>query len=1634
MNKSFFTKVFSAFLIVMLALGAFPITPAYAATSGPNLPDVGANVNGPGTVNWTNPGNVISNNNVYATVNVNNSTSEYLQATDFDFAIPAASTIAGIQVTIGRFGSTGGGQDIQDNVVQLIKGGSLVGSNLGATGTDWPGAEAAANYGATNNLWGTTWTPAEINDINFGVALAVDSTNARTASVDYIQVTVTYFLNATTVGVATATSGSSSSINVSMPYTDDGDADNTYTVEYCLTSANCPVSGSWTTFVSGAAHSASPFATSITGLVPATSYDVRVTYNDADGVTGTNPQTITNVTTAACGGSLTYTIPAGSDRVVVVIVSSEGGGAIGTPNLSGFGAATLISNPVNGNARIYAGYRVIGTSAVAQATTITATNGTCFYANTYTGINQTAGTGSSNTINSVATGTAAAGTTTTNTSVFNATGGAVVNQAGGRVIYAINMNNVGPSGTGTSGVWTFSELFDGSQTADGNRTAVGQSTTTTAGSAAISVTDGGTAHNRSALVAFALNAVNTNTAPNAPSAINQYRTDATTVIAQGGFTNQTQVVFKATATDPEANQYQLQVEVLPNASAFTNTATCSSPLTNSGTETSTGSCGAFVNGTSYKWQYRLVDSVGAATAWTSFGGSDPDFTVDTTTPDTTITANPPLLTNSSNASFSFTGNDSGGSGVASLQCQLDGGAFSACTSPQSYFALGDGSHTFQVRAIDNAGNVDPTPASYTWTVDTTAPAAPVVTTPANGSVTNDSTPSVSGTAEPNSTVTVYIDGSIAGTTTADGSGNWNFTAAALSDGSHTVRATSTDAAGNTSPSSNTNTFTVDTTAPDTTITANPADPTNSTTASFSFTGSDPGGSGVASFQCQIDGGAFSACTSPQSYLGLSDGSHTFQVRAIDVAGNVDATPASYTWTIDTAAPDTTIDSNPTNPSNDNTPSFTFSSPDLTATFECSIDGGAFSACVTPNTLAALADGPHTFAVRAVDSLGNTDASPASYTWTIDTVSPDTSIDSNPTNPSNDNTPTFTFSSLDLTATFECSIDGGAFSACASPNTLAALADGSHTFAVRAVDPAGNVDVTPASYTWTIDSTAPDTTIDTNPTDPSNDTTPTFTFSSPDLTATFECSIDGGAFSACTSPNTLAALADGPHTFAVRAIDLLGNVDPSPASYAWTINTSAPLVTNITSPNADGTYFAGNNITIEVTFDEAVFVTGTPQLLLELGAVDGLANYVSGSGTNTLTFTYVVVPGDNTPDLDYVATASLTLNGGSIQDAALNNASLTLPNPGAAGSLGANKNIVIDALILVVVNNGVGSVPDTGDGSLSENEQVANTLNINQLVVSFSKDVYDVPASTTDPDEVDNPANYILVRSATGVFNTLSCAGGVVAPDIINPVTSVTYNNGGGSGPFIATVTLSTPLTTDGYYRLFVCGTTSIVQANNTALALAGNGIANGTDFIRNFQLITPAVGGGGGGGAGARDDAKLAVAALPATGFAPGRITALPVQPDELAYSDLGDLWIEIPSLGIKTSIIGVPQTADGEWDVTWLANNVGWLNGTAFPTWEGNSVVTAHVTNADGVDGPFANLKKLKYGDQIIIHLYGQKYIFEVRNSRLSRPFTTGFAFEDLEDASYLTLITCQTYLPKSDTYMHRRVIRAVLISVENE
>ena len=166
------------------------------------------------------------------------------------------------------------------------------------------------------------------------------------------------------------------------------------------------------------------------------------------------------------------------------------------------------------------------------------------------------------------------------------------------------------------------------------------------------------------------------------------------------------------------------------------------------------------------------------------------------------------------------------------------------------------------------------------------------------------------------------------------------------------------------------------------------------------------------------------------------------------------------------------------------------------------------------------------------------------------------------------------------------------------------------------------------------------------------------------------------------------------------------------------------------------------------------------------------------------------------------------------------------------------------------------------------------------------------------------------------------------------------------------------------------------------------------------------------------------------TGFAPGQITLLPPQPEDNAYQDLGNLWLEVPRLGLKLSIVGIPLDANGDWDLTWLSDQAGYLDGTAYPTHAGNSVITGHVYMADGSPGPFVNLHTLQYGDQIIVHLNGQSYIFEVRSDKVTSPDdNSGFKHEIYP---WLTLITCKDYNASTNTYAHRVVVRAVLMKIE--
>jgi len=308
-----------------------------------------------------------------------------------------------------------------------------------------------------------------------------------------------------------------------------------------------------------------------------------------------------------------------------------------------------------------------------------------------------------------------------------------------------------------------------------------------------------------------------------------------------------------------------------------------------------------------------------------------------------------------------------------------------------------------------------------------------------------------------------------------------------------------------------------------------------------------------------------------------------------------------------------------------------------------------------------------------------------------------------------------------------------------------------------------------------------------------------------------------------------------------------------------------------------------------------------------------------------------------------------------------------------------------------------------------------------------------PVGNTDPDDVTNPDNYILVGNNGDGIQTDSCATGVTGNDTVIPVDSVNYNNNGGTGPFLATLGINGGQSlTDGNYRLIICGTTSITDL--VGIPLAGDGTLEGTDFIRNFIVFIATGGGGGGGGGGGNgggggggSSAGLN-AVIPLTGFAPGRVTDLSGLP-VTKYDSLGGVILEIPALSLRLPVVGVPMK-DKTWDVNWLLNNAGWLEGSAFPGYSGNSVLTSHVTLQYGQEGPFANLHKLKAGDRIFVHSYGSLYVYEVKSVNELSPSNPSILKH--EDEPWLTLFTCAEYYDKAGTYRKRMVVKAALVGTQ--
>ncbi|MDZ4158218.1 MAG: sortase, partial [Anaerolineaceae bacterium] len=155
----------------------------------------------------------------------------------------------------------------------------------------------------------------------------------------------------------------------------------------------------------------------------------------------------------------------------------------------------------------------------------------------------------------------------------------------------------------------------------------------------------------------------------------------------------------------------------------------------------------------------------------------------------------------------------------------------------------------------------------------------------------------------------------------------------------------------------------------------------------------------------------------------------------------------------------------------------------------------------------------------------------------------------------------------------------------------------------------------------------------------------------------------------------------------------------------------------------------------------------------------------------------------------------------------------------------------------------------------------------------------------------------------------------------------------------------------------------------------------------------------------------------------------LPPQPPAKAHQSLDGMRLEIPTLGVDTPLVGIPVSERG-WDLTWLWEQAGYLNGTAFPTWQGNTAITGHVYLPNGAPGPFVNLHTLKWGDALVIHAWGKRHIYEVRSIQQTDP--GDLSVLGSEPLDWITLITCQGYDTESDSYLWRLAVKAVLVRLE--
>lgn len=366
---------------------------------------------------------------------------------------------------------------------------------------------------------------------------------------------------------------------------------------------------------------------------------------------------------------------------------------------------------------------------------------------------------------------------------------------------------------------------------------------------------------------------------------------------------------------------------------------------------------------------------------------------------------------------------------------------------------------------------------------------------------------------------------------------------------------------------------VDTTPPNTILVSTPS-AISGPNVTFIVDSTEAGGT----FRCSVDSTTLMACNATQMFTALAAGTHTFRAVAVDLAGNEDPTPAEYTWMVDTSVLDTTITSGPGATSGPNV-EFRFTST-RPGTFDCQLAPveTAFSSCSSPKTYTGLPERAapgYTFQVRARDTAGNLDETPATQTFMVDATGPTVTITAPTQNATVGTSFTLTFTS-EPGATHTCQLDSLAvISPCSSGRVFNGLTSATgHTIRVTGTDAFGNS--TTVTHSFTVDDQGPTLTISGAPANGStvNTTSAALTFqivpANEPTPFSFECRFNStGAFSACTGFNQ-SGMTEGTQTLEVRARDRFNNVGGT-VTHTWTISALNTTILSIRqTPVALGT--------------------------------------------------------------------------------------------------------------------------------------------------------------------------------------------------------------------------------------------------------------------------------------------------------------------------------------------------------------------------------------------------------------------------------------------------------------------------------